>query len=63
MKTQKKINPHPPIIDRNRKVIQTWNHTHKEYYTFSFEFVDDLAFIIKQKGNVPGILYKDIEAY
>ena len=52
---------HPPIIDRNQGVVQVWNDTFKAYYSYSFEFIEDLAVIIKQTEDVPGCIYKHID--
>lgn len=52
---------HPIIIDRKQGVAQAWNDTLKAYYTYSFEFIEDFAELIKKPRNVPGIIYKHID--
>jgi hypothetical protein len=52
---------HPVIVDRDRGVAQVWNDTLNAYYTYSFEFVEDLDKLIKNPQDVPGIIYKHID--
>ena len=58
---KRNMKPHPVIVDRNQGVAQVWNDVLKAYYTYSFEFIEDLAELIKNPQDVPGIMYKHID--
>lgn len=56
------VDHHNPIINRNDGTVQVWNHDNSSYYTYSFEFIEDLAQLIQQKEKAPGVTYIDEEA-
>lgn len=50
----------PLIIDRDKALISVWHPKSRQYMTFTFNAIEDLAVIIKQEDDIEGVIYEPL---